>query len=168
LAVKLPARFHAELDGELEPGETVLWTGVPRRSRLARRAVAAVAFPLLWNGFALLLVYGAAKEGGLLSFFAVPFLVVGLPLFQAPLEAVRVIGTTFYAVTDRRAILFDGEDILALSREKLARVASRVRADGSGDLWLMQRPRGRGDERVGLLGIARVHEVETLLLDRAS
>jgi hypothetical protein len=51
----------------------------------------------------------------------VPFLVVGLPLFQAPLDAFRAIGTTFYAVTDRRAILFDGEEVVLCQRERLAR-----------------------------------------------
>jgi hypothetical protein len=116
----LSPRFHAELDAELEPGERVLWTGMPARARLVLRALALVAFPVLWNGFALLLVYGAAKEGGLLCLCAVPFLVVGLPLFQAPFDAFRAIGTTFYAVTDRRAILFDGEEIVACQRDRLA------------------------------------------------
>jgi hypothetical protein len=117
----LSPRFHAELDAELEPGERVLWTGVPAPGRLVLRALALVAFPLLWNSFALLLVYGAAKEGGLLCLCAVPFLVVGLPLFQAPIDAFRAIGTTFYAVTDRRAILFDGEEIVLCENDRLAR-----------------------------------------------
>jgi hypothetical protein len=160
-APRLVARFHAELARELYPGERVLWTGVPRPWRLVRRAVGRVGFPLLWNCFALCLLYGAAKQGGILSFFAVPFLAVGLPLFRDPFDALRAVRSTFYAVTDRRALLFDGDEILTCARGKVANVRTRVRGDGSGDLWIV--PRARNKEPLGLLGVRDARHVEALI-----
>ncbi len=127
----LPARFAEELLAELEPGERVLWSGLPRRTALARRALAELVMPLAFNGFVLALVAACSHQGGSLALGAVPLLALGLPLFRAPLGAWQAVRTTFYAVTDRRALVFDADAILSVDRDDI--VAVRVRELGGGE-----------------------------------
>ncbi len=112
----LPPRFAAELAAELEPGERVLWAGLPRRADLVKRALADLVLPLVFNGFVLLLADVCSRESGVLGLSAVPLLALGLPLFQTPIGALRAIRTTFHAVTDRRALVFDADSIRVVRR----------------------------------------------------
>jgi len=143
----LPARFATELGLELEPGERVLWTAVPLRLALMRRVLAALWLPLFYNGFVVALV---AMCSGRLSLAAVPLLTFGLPLFHGPLGAWAAMKTTFYAVTDRRALVFDADGIWAANRADI--VGVRVRA---GDLAVSVRRKG-ATAMVGVPDAARV------------
>jgi hypothetical protein len=127
---ELPAPFAAELLAELEPGERVLWTGVPEPVALARRALGELVMPIAFNGFVLALVALCSRDGGSLALGAVPLLALGLPLFQAPLGAWQAMRTTFYAVTDRRALAFDSGAIMSVARHDI--VAVRVAPRGRG------------------------------------
>jgi hypothetical protein len=146
----LSARFATELAGELEPGERVVWTGVPRRLALLRRVLGELWLPLLYNGFVVALV---AMCGGRLSLAAVPLLTFGLPLFHGPLGAWSARKSMFYAVTDRRALVFDAEGLWAVSRADI--VGVRVKA---GDIALAVRKRGR-TAMVGVPDARRVAEM---------
>jgi hypothetical protein len=132
-ASRLPARFAAELLAELEPGEQVLWTGTPGRGALARRALGELLMPLAFNGFVLLLVAMCSHESGSLALAAVPLLALGLPLFHAPLGVWQAMRTTFYAVTDRRALVFDADAIASVNRRDI--VSVRVRMGRAGGGW---------------------------------
>ncbi|HEY1693863.1 MAG TPA: hypothetical protein VGG39_16965 [Polyangiaceae bacterium] len=123
-ACRLPPGFAAELGAELEPGERVLWTGRPRKWSLLRKGLSELWVPLLYNGFVVALV--AMCSGGRLSLAAAPLLAFGLPLFQAPLGAWRSMRAMFYAVTDRRALVFDADGIWVVERGDIVEV--RVRA----------------------------------------
>jgi hypothetical protein len=150
-ACTLPAGFSAELTMELEPGERVLWTGLPRKTALLRKALSELWVPLLYNGFVVALV---AMCSGRLSLAAAPLLAFGLPLFQAPLGAWRAMRTMFYAVTDRRALVFDADGIWVVDRGDI--VAVRVRA---GTLSLVR----RRAPSATLVGVADAAAVATLL-----
>src|SRR5262249_22469960 len=106
---RLPATFHALLDVELTPAERIMWVGTPSAIRLKSRAVGDAFFALLWNVAIALLISAIAKFAGLLCLFGIPFLLVGLSLLVAPLQAFRDASTTFYVVTDARAIVFEGQ-----------------------------------------------------------
>lgn len=162
--VELPASFHAELARELEPGERIVWTGFPIRERQRRRALAALFFPLMWNGFVMLLICAASRQGGGVWLCAVPFLAMGFPLFIAPLEAWRAVSTTFYAVTDRRAIVFDGEDVLSYRKATLRAVRCAERRDGSGDITFETAAASTASRPPGFYALRRVRDVEALLL----
>jgi hypothetical protein len=150
-ACTLSPRFATELALELEPGERVVWTGVPKRLALLRRVLAELWLPLLYNGFVVALV---AMCGGRLSLAAVPLLTFGLPLFHGPLGAWGAMKTTFYAVTDRRALVFDAEGIWAATRAEI--VGVRVRA---GDVALSLRRRAP----TAMVGLADAGKVAALL-----
>jgi hypothetical protein len=150
-ACTLTARFATELALELEPGERVVWTGVPLRLALLRRVLGELWLPLLYNGFVVALV---AMCSGRLSLAAVPLLTFGLPLFHGPLGAWGALKTTFYAVTDRRALVFDADGIWAASRAEI--VGVRVRA---GDIALSVRRRGA----TAMVGVPDAGRVAALL-----
>lgn len=151
-ACRLPAGFAAELATELEPGERVLWAGLPRKTALLRKGLSELWVPLLYNGFVVALV--AMCSGGRLSLAAAPLLAFGLPLFQAPLGAWRAMRTMFYAVTDRRALVFDADGIWVVQRGDI--VAVRVRA---GDVSLFR----RRAPKTTLVGVADAGEVVSAL-----
>ena len=90
---------------------------------------------------------------GRLSLAAVPLLTFGLPLFHGPLGAWGAMKTTFYAVTDRRALVFDAEGIWAARRVEI--VGVKVRA---GDIALSVRRRGL-TAMVGVPDAGRVAEL---------
>jgi len=162
---EMPARFAAELVAELEPGERVLWTGIPDPLALARRALGELLMPLAFNGFVLALVALCSRDGGSLALGAVPLLALGLPLFQTPLGAWQAMRTTFYAVTDRRALVFDAGAIVSIAREDIvaARVALRGRGD-AGDVALVVRaPRATGASGAAFLGIPDARSVADIV-----
>lgn len=86
----------------------------PSLERLRARAVASLGFPLVWNGFVVALIVLAAKHDAAIYLGAVPLLAMGIPLFGAPLAAWRAIATTFYAVTDRRVLVFDRDEVVSV------------------------------------------------------
>jgi hypothetical protein len=158
----VPVRFAAELVAELEPGERVLWAGLPEPSALARRAIGELVMPLAFNGFVLVLVALCSDECGLLALGAVPLLALGLPLFQAPLRAWRAMRTTFYAVTDRRALVFDCDSILTVARADI--VAVRValpRTRRTGDIAMVLRSPSRPE--AAFVGVPHAHAVARIL-----
>jgi hypothetical protein len=156
----LPATFHALLDAELGRGERVVWIGTPRRLRLRARALGDALFALLWNVAIALLISAIAKVAGLLCLFGMPFLMVGLSLLVAPLQAFRDAAATFYVVTDRRAIVFEGDASVSVPRERMNNLARTVRRDGSGDLVFFEEAGAKGTRRIGFYGVPRVRDVE--------
>ena len=111
--------------------------------------LAELWLPLFYNGFVVALV---AMCSGKLSLAAVPLLTFGLPLFHGPLGAWGAMKTTFYAVTDRRALVFDAEGIWAASRTEIVGVRVRERA---GEIALSVRRKG-STAMVGVVDAARV------------
>ncbi len=101
----LPERFRSEL----LPGERILWTGQPDPNVVFDRGdFLLVPFSLLWGGFAIFWEASAiAQHGG--PFFAIwgiPFVGVGLHFIGGRFVYKRwKKRRTFYAVTDRRAMV---------------------------------------------------------------
>jgi hypothetical protein len=161
----LAARFLAELVAELEPGERVLWTAAPVRAALVRRALGELLMPLVFNGFVLALVALCSHDGGSLGLSAVPLLALGLPLFQTPFSAWRAMQTTFYAVTDRRALVFEADSIASIERRDIVAVRVHVRGRRAGDVSFIAgslRPAGHR-QGAAFLGLRDARAVAALL-----
>ena len=165
-AFRLPATFHASLDAELAAGEKVLWVGLPNVWRLRVRALEGAMFALFWNLAIAGLISAMAKVSGAVCLFGVPFLMLGLSLFTAPSQSYRDAAHTFYALTDRRAIVFEGAFVMSVPRARMREVGRELRADGSGDLVFYEDARARATRRVGFYGVASVREVEVLIGSR--
>ena len=68
------ADAQLEISRRLEPGESLLWTGVPRRGLVLRGSDAfLIPFSLFWGGFALVWETSALASGDpFFSLFGVP------------------------------------------------------------------------------------------------
>ena len=113
----------------LEPGESLLWAGQPRKGvRFQSADIFLVPFSLMWGGFAIfweamVLTMSHRHTKAIPLFFSlwgIPFVLVGLYLIfgRFLVDAFRR-SNTYYGLTDRRAIiitgLFDRQPALDLS-----------------------------------------------------
>lgn len=175
----LPHHLRDALDAELERGERMAWIGQPLPARLARRTLPILLFAIPWTAFAVFWMFAAAGfeapdlSGGIegiFPLFGLPFVLVGLGMFSAPLWAARAARGTVYCVTDRRVLIIRvGRAIRVRSfdPEQLTRHDKRVYADGSGDLVFAReltrhasREHGRQLMPVGFLGVSDVRGAE--------
>ncbi len=156
----LPMDAQRRIDGELSPGETLLWAGQPSPGRVARQGIIPMlfgipftAFALFWTaaagGFAFLAGGAAQSFSGGNGAFAAPFLlfplfglifvVAGVGLLLSPLWLSLGAKRTLYAVTNKRVIVwngrvFGGVTVRSLSPAQLGDRARTEAGDGSGDL----------------------------------
>jgi hypothetical protein len=186
----LPPELEERVNGELEPGERLVWSGQPRAGWAVAASCLIWLFALPWTAFALFWTGAAAGlldgwMGGanapqpfqwfrlLFALWGVPFILVGLGMFSTPYWVWRRGKRTCYALTDRRAIvwqpgLWRSVHVRSYRPEQLKQMSRVERSDGSGDLIFEQR-HGRdsdGDRTTtsyGFLGIERVREVEDLI-----
>lgn len=103
---------------ELDAGESLLWSGQPRKGIVFRGSdVFMIPFSIMWGGFAILFAAGvlspARDDGGGPVFvgvlFAIPFVLVGLYMMfgRFIVDAIQR-GHTCYGVTDHRVIIVTG------------------------------------------------------------
>ncbi len=155
----LPIDAQKRIDGELSPGETLLWAGQPSPGRMARQGIVPMLFGIPFTAFALfwtamaggigLLFGGAVRSAGSNGAFAAPFLLfplfgllfvfVGFGLLLSPLWLYLGAGRTLYAVTSKRVIVWNGRVFGGVTVRSLSPVqlGDRVRTEagsGSGDL----------------------------------
>lgn len=101
--------IQQKLAGRLLPGERLLWTGRPRQGLMfVGGDVFVTLFFLVWAGIP---AFGFASEvlsgDFVVSLFTIPFIVIGLyMLFLRFFYDAWVRSHTFYAVTDRRLLIW--------------------------------------------------------------
>lgn len=185
----LPDELDARVRSELRDGEQLLWVGQPRPGRYARQAIPIVLFGIPWTAFALfwtamasgMLFGGNGGPGKFEAFFAcfplfgVPFVLIGLGMLSSPYWLWRQAKRTCYALTDRRAIIWQADKFGSVSvrsygPEALGKVYRTEYADGSGDLVFEEVVSlGRNGDRIttttrhGFMAISNVREIEELL-----
>jgi hypothetical protein len=157
----LPTRMKSELTRELAAGEQLVWIGRPETRTLLKEGVTSLSLPLFWNVSIMTLIAFAAQEKGPAWLCAVPLLALGAPLFRPSVACIEAARSTFYVVTDRRAIVFDGDIALSYPASTLAGLALCERSDGSGDLVFITRP--AREKRPGFFAVPAVRRVETLV-----
>lgn len=124
-------------------GETLMWTGQPRRGLMLRPADALlVPFSLLWGGFAIfwnVMVWRAADW--FFRLWGLPFLVAGLWLIGGRFFSDAWLRAhTRYAVTDRRVLIRTSLlPLQSLDRNRLPRLEMDEHKDGSVSLWFAER-----------------------------
>lgn len=184
----LPPDAQRRLTAELQPGERLVWADAPRPRYFTAPALVAFLFAIPWTGFA---VFWVVMAGGMAWFsggddrtpapfkifplFGLPFILIGIGLLSSPIWMRRKLLRTVYAVTDRRAIVFEGSaltsavTVRSFLPERLTSMARTERADGSGDLVFEQfRQRvGSGSTTVtrGFQSVGQVREVEALIVE---
>lgn len=190
---RLPDDKRQRIERELGAGETLLWTGQPIPRLMGRKLWPIVLFGIPWTAFAVFWTLGA---GGMLWFgdgpkpnqgpfmffsicfpmFGLPFIAVGVGMLTAPYWARRMAAHTCYALTDQRAIVFQGGwrsvEVMSYRPEQLGKLRRVENYDGTGDIvfedaFTFHRD-SRGSMRTsrtprGFIAIPRVKEIEELI-----
>lgn len=177
----LPRELAALVDAELQPGETIVWTGQPLPGLFARRSLGFVLFGSPWSAFAIFWIAGASgfklpdfsHGAGLFPLFGVPFVLIGIGLLSSPWWMRRKARRTAYLITDRRALVLAGGPgrsmtIRSFEPHRLGDIRRVQNSDGSGDLvfertWASDGDGGRQSTDHGFLAIHEVRYVETLV-----
>jgi hypothetical protein len=186
----LPPELDDRVRGELSQGERLLWVGQPNPRRMARFGWLITLFGIPFAGFAVFwtvmasnILGGVGNAPGpfrwlslIFPLFGVPFIIVGLGMLSAPFWIARAARRTCYAITDRRAIVFEASlrgatTVYSYGPEQLTKQYRRENADGSGDLVFEESLTYRRSDngptstitKRGFLAIDDVRAVEALL-----
>jgi hypothetical protein len=130
-----------QLQGELAPGERLLWSGRPRGGIQFQASDAyRIPFSLMFTGVSLvweaLAIYAGA--GLVFALTGVPLILFGLYMNfgRFPVDARRR-NRTYYALTDRRVIIVSGlinREVQSLSLRNLPNLVLDAKPDGSGTI----------------------------------
>jgi hypothetical protein len=147
---RVDASSEIEIIRLLDSGESLLWTGTPRRGLLLRLSdVFLIPFSLLWCGFALFWEVSVIRSDAPIFFrlWGIPFVLAGLYIVAGRFFAdARLRARTHYGLTSRRVVIASGlfsRTITSLPLATLNEVTLQERADRSGTI-LLGRPDPRG------------------------
>lgn len=176
-----PGDAQLRAQSELQPGESLCWTGTADPRRAALMALPAGLFGIPFAGFALFWI-AAAYHGtqgisrssnsfthafSFFPLFGVPFLLVGLGVILTPLWVYLKGLSTVYAVTNQRIMIITGgnsRSVKSCTPADIVSVDHRERPDGSGDVLIRTTAQTRTNNSisqvtVGLFGVSNVKEV---------
>ena len=174
----LPYELRQMVDNELNDGESTMWAGQPKPSKLALKSLPIVLFAIPWTAFAVFWICGASgfkmpdfSKGGFSFFplFGLPFVLIGLGMLSSPFWMMKKAKGTVYVLTDKRAIIFEGgwrTNIRSLGPDQLRDLSRKQRSDGSGDIVFKKEIsyNNQGNnmpvKEIGFLCIDNVKEVE--------
>ncbi len=182
----LPPELEERVHAELRSDERLLWVGQPIPKRFARKALPIMLFGipfLLFSVFWMVMASGMGfgrgfgMMGMLFSLFGLPFVLVGLGMVSSPLWFKNRARKTFYAVTSRRAILWEAGffgrvEVRSYESNDLEDLHRVEYDNGEGDLVFQEMVtfgrNNRGHQTThlkqhGMMGIPRVREIEELI-----
>ena len=178
--MSIPSDLASMVQGELTDGEKLVWTGRPLVGRIVLMALPLFLFGIPFTAFAVVWMGGAGWMGGQVgrggswfALFGLPFVMVGLALVGSPVWYGYKASKMCYALTDRRAIIwepiiFGGLQIRSYVANALGSMVRNQRGDGSGDLIFEEivRYSNKGRRSVtqrGFLAINDVRDVDNLI-----
>lgn len=169
----LPQALQAMVNRELEPGESIKWSGMPIPQFFTAASTGMFLFAIPWTAFAVFWLFGSWAQSHSIPFtlFGVPFVLIGCGMLSSPLFAYRRALTTVYLITDKRAITFGGgrsTTVRSYSPDALRDIYRKERKDGTGDVVITRRAwrdteGDRRSEELGFLRIRNPREVERML-----
>ena len=129
------------VSAELRPGETLLWSGSPRRGlMLVPGDLAMIPFSLMWGGFAFFWEAMVVRVNAplVMRLWGVPFVLIGVYLIVGRFffDAWRR-GRTRYGVTNSRVLIVEnafGKRVTSLDRRTLGETTLAENSDGSGTI----------------------------------
>ncbi len=180
----MPGGMEERVRRELEAGESIRWMEQPIPRLFAPATIGAVLFAIPWTAFAVFWMFGASgfkmpnfSEGGFAFFplFGVPFVLIGFGMLSSPLWAYRKALKTVYAITNRRAIAFEGgwtTTVRSFRPDQLKNVYRKERRNGVGDVILGQRvwtdsDNDRRSMDMGFMNVRDAKRVERLIQELA-
>ncbi len=181
----IPWALREQIDRELEAGERLEWAGMPVPRFFTAHSIAGFLFAIPWTAFAIFWTAGAAQATAdscgprgfdFFPLFGVPFILVGVYLLLSPLWTYLKTRRTAYAITDRRALIFDGgwsTTIRSFRPHELRDLSRKERRNGRGDVVITRRVRPDGEggqqtEDIGFLHVEQPREIEQKLRQLAA
>lgn len=133
----------------LQPNEFLLWCGTPGPGKLNAYGRVPILFSIIWLGFSLVWEFAAVASGQIIMIlFGIPFVLIGFSIaFGAPLKNARLRGKVFYAVTDRRLLIREGENIKMFTADMLPPMQIRMNKNGTGTIFFEETYRSRRNGR---------------------
>ena len=129
-----------EITRVLDSGESLLWSGAPRRGLLLRPTdLFMIPFSLLGGGFAIFWEASVLRSNAppIFSLWGIPFVLVGLYMILGRFFVdARIRAKTFYGLTSRRAIILSGRNTNSLPLRTLSDISLQERPDRSGTILL--------------------------------
>jgi hypothetical protein len=123
----LPASWEARLRETLDPGERILWAGAPGVAALKAEVLLRAVVHVLGVIAGTVVFASLARDFWPMMF---PVWCTSASLVLAVVAAAfgdwRRASTTFYAATEYRTLLFEGDDIRVMSVPMLAPVSQRT------------------------------------------
>jgi hypothetical protein len=180
----LPREILDRVDEELLAGEELLWAGRPSGlssgAMTSSRAKSAVLIALLTAfavsmGMVMMMRSYIAMWWVLLIITSLSIIVIAGPMYQA----IQRNRSRVYAVTDRRALILDGNSVQSYGARDIEFIERRMGRDGRGDILFAREihPSGASmwgnsgfnrraiETSVGFFGIEDARAVEALMLE---
>lgn len=125
-----------KLEDVLQPGEEVLWKGIPEPGiHLRREDAVLIPFSILWFAFALFMILSMRENGPL----GVILILVGLHLlFGRFVLSAQWAAHTVYAVTNQRVMILTRCRQKDIDLERVSRVRLRRHRNGLGTVFFDQ------------------------------
>lgn len=131
----------------LYPGERLLWEGNPEK-RFRYKGKDCLVF--LASLLVPCLSVALSKKGvGRFLCLLLLFLWITLPVAQALLRSIWRAKRYHYAVTDKRVMIVDPQEIQSLLYREIYKIVKDFRKDGSGTIWF-RKPRYLDNDSYGL------------------
>lgn len=120
----------------LEPDERLLWHGVPGPGKLNAYGRVPVLFSVVWMGLSLFWEIAAVMSRQIIMIlFGIPFVLIGLSvIYGAAIRNAKLKGKIFYAVTDRRLLIREGENIEIFTADSLPPMQIHMNKNGTGSI----------------------------------
>ena len=178
----IPPQLQEALDRELEHGERVQWTGMPKPRLFTPASVGSFLFAIPWTGFSIFWICGASgfkipefnKPQDFFPLFGLPFLLIGLGMLSTPWWNYRSAFKTLYAITDRRAIIIkqgiSSNTIRSFMPDDLYDLEKVEKRDGSGDILFGSREgmaSNNNGRALGFFGVDDARSAERMLRELA-
>lgn len=132
-------RPHSELKESyrlyslLESGESVVWSGRPQTIKVLLIIAPLIIFSVFWTAMSVKWIYSAAGNkipdlgdpSEYFALFGVPFVLVGLVQFLSAFWFFGRIRRLYYAVTDKKFLIVDGDTVHSFTPDELSRMTGK-------------------------------------------
>jgi hypothetical protein len=180
----LPREVLDRIDEELLAGEELLWAGRPSGLSSGRMTTSTAKVTTLIGALAAvaILMGGMMMMRGYTAMWWVLLMVIILSVIVTASPIIRAMRrnlNTIYAVTDRRALIMEGNNVQSYGPRDIEFIERRMHSDGRGDILFAREVHPSGaamwgysgynrrpvEMTVGFFGIENPRAVEALMLE---
>lgn len=121
----------------LQPDEYILWHGTPSSGRMYNYGTFPVFVGIVWFLVSLTLTTVSFMSGNIIMIlFSIPFLLIGFMMtFGEPIRNAKLKGKIFYAITDSRLLIREGNEIRIFTADMLTPMQIRMNKNGTGTIY---------------------------------